>query len=370
MRWIAFLVSLAALAQTSPKAVDVNGRDLWVDTGIDVRAGDELVLKATGILSLSDGTKITPAGGRRGWRDLLRSYPVNSAAPWSVIGRLGSNGAAQPFLVGENLHWTAPRDGRLFLGINKSGTETAGGTFQATVEFANRAPETVSKTDYKLPEVTVDLLDRIPRRVVDADGNLGDNTNFLIIGSEQQILNAFRASGWVEVDRNPNDAVLNGIIAVLNKEAYLKLPMSELTLFGRVQDYGLAHAEPIAVVAERHHFRLWKAPFDLDGQEVWVGAGTHDIGFDRDQRNNGVTHKIDPVIDKEREFIAASLEESGMVAKISYVTPSQPSIEALTATGASFRSDGRVLIVHMTPEPATNVPDAAVESIFVNPPRP
>ena len=52
--------------------------------------------------------------------------------------------------------------------------------------------------------------------------------------------------------------------------------MSELTLFGRVQDYGLAHAEPIAVVMQRHHLRLSEAPSEVEDQELWVVPLTHD----------------------------------------------------------------------------------------------
>src|SRR5207253_423861 len=115
-------------------------------------------------------------------------------------------------------------------------------------------------------------------------------------------------------------------------------------LFGRSQDYGLAHAEPFAVVASRHHLRIWKAPFDVNGQTLWVGAATHDIGFDRDQRNNGVTHKIDPNIDDERKFVAQSLGASGVISQIGYFRPSNPLTEAHTATGGSFHSDGNVLV--------------------------
>jgi len=140
------------------------------------------------------------------------------------------------------------------------------------------------------------------------------------------------------------------VIAVLGKKAYVTLPMSELMLFGRAQDHGMAQADPLAVIAERHHFRIWKAPFQVDGSDVFVGAGTHDIGFDRDQRNNGVTHKIDPEVDKERDYIGKSLQESGLVAKFDYVMPSKPSQEALTATGATFRSDGRILVIYLVPE--------------------
>jgi hypothetical protein len=177
----------------------------------------------------------------------------------------------------------------------------------------------------------------------------------VVVGSEKQVLAAFEAAGWVKVDRSNEDAVLAGIMAVMNKQAYLTLPMSILTLFGRPQDYGLAHAEPLAVVAQRHHLRLWKAPFQAEGQGLWVGAATHDIGFDRDQRNNGVTHKIDPAVDDEREFVSRSLDETGLVAKLSYMTPGQPSKEARTATGATFHSDGRVLVIHLVPETTTAV---------------
>src|SRR5207248_917414 len=82
--------------------------------------------------------------------------------------------------------------------------------------------------------------------------------------------------------------------------SYLTMPMSQLFLFGRPQDYGWARAEPISVVRSRNHLRIWKAPFQVNGETLWIGAATHDIGFERDQRNNGITHKIDPDIDLDR----------------------------------------------------------------------
>ena len=101
------------------------------------------------------------------------------------------------------------------------------------------------------------------------------------------------------------------------------------------------------MVASRHHFRIWKAPDGLDGRTVWVGAGTHDIGFDRDQRNNGVTHRIDPETDGERDYIRDSLVQTGMVAKSEYMTAGDPVKTAKTATGSEFHSDGRTLIVYV-----------------------
>jgi hypothetical protein len=322
-----------------------------VDTGLDLRPGDVLAISATGTLRVQSGkstSSVTAAGANRGFRDLIKSYPVNEAGQGALIGRIGSSDAATPFLVGASKNWTAARIGRLFLGINKSGNDTPDGAFHVKIEFASRGAEvSAAAKDAPSVKITAEIIDRIPRRVVDAQGNAGDNTNFVILGDEKKVLAAFEAAGWVQVDRAKEDAVIHGLLSVLNKQAYVELPMSELTLFGRVQDYGLAHAEPIAVVMQRHHLRLWKAPFTIEGHQLWVGAATHDIGFDRDQRNNGVTHKIDPDVDLEREFVAQSLDETGLVASLSYLAPSQPSKEARTATGATFHSDGRMLVIQL-----------------------
>jgi hypothetical protein len=125
------------------------------------------------------------------------------------------------------------------------------------------------------------------------------------------------------------------------------MPMSVLYLFGRPQDYGFAHAEPLTVAATRHHLRIWKSPLTLDGQPVWVGAATHDIGFERDKRNNRITHKIDPDIDTERDYVGKSLSETGELSAIMRVLPRDALKEARTATGGTFHSSGEVLVMRI-----------------------
>jgi hypothetical protein len=144
------------------------------------------------------------------------------------------------------------------------------------------------------------------------------------------------------------ETVLAGFIASMSKESYLTMPMSPLYLFGRPQDYGWAHAEPITVVASRNHLRVWKAPFTVNGQMLWVGAATHDIGFEKDQRNNGLTHKIDPDIDLEKDYVQKTLSSTGLVAVVTHFLPKQPMLEAKTATGGSFHSNGQVLVMKLS----------------------
>ena len=177
--------------------------------------------------------------------------------------------------------------------------------------------------------------------------------NFLLLGTQDQVERVFRTAGWVLVDKDVKGALLTGAMQSLSKESYLTLPMSQLYLFGRPQDYGWAHAEPIKVAASRHHLRVWKAPSSVNGVPLWVGAATHDIGFDRDRRNNGVTHKIDPDIDLERDYVEKTLTGTGLVPSFTYATPADPLREANTATGGSFHSDGRVLVLRLSSSTVT-----------------
>lgn len=321
----------------------------WVDTGINLNPGDLIRIKATGTIRYVGGTDLSPDGGQKGWKDLLRTFPLNDAGRGALIGRIGDTPTSRPFLIGVERESRAPVTGRLWLGINQPKGEVGEGGFRAAVEITGGVAR--AKIDpAKLPKLTQAQLDSIPSRVVDAAGTQGDRVNFIIIGPEQKVVGALKSAGWITVNRTNSDAVVGALLSVLNRQGYVELPMSELMMFDRAQDYGFAMGDPIQVIMARHHFRLWRAPFTADGQQVWVGAGTHDIGFDKDQRNNGVTHKIDSNTDLEREFITASLKSTGEVATTSFMTHKNPVKTAKTAHGQEFYSDGRTAVIVMNPD--------------------
>jgi hypothetical protein len=353
---LVFWLASAASAQQRTIDVEVPGNGQWKDTGLEVQPGDSLRFAATGTLQFAGSP--TPAGASgltRGWKDLIRISPMSDAGRGAVIGRIGDSAAARPFLVGEHREVRVPMAGKLFLATNLAAGDTCEGNFKVNVVWSKGAAASSQPYTGPLPKLTEAQLNGIARRVIDKDGNVGDRTNFIIFGSEQKVRQALEQADWVIVDKNVKDTFLRGALATLNKQAYVTIPMSELYLFDRPQDFGYAQADPLMVVASRHHFRIWKAPFTADGQTVWVGAGTHDIGFDRDQRNNNLTHKIDPDTDKERDYIAESLKQTGMVVKTEYMTPANPITKAKTAHGEEFFSDGRTMLIWL-------VPDAAVSS--------
>lgn len=370
--WSAAMVAcpgLAAGAQATPdKAashksyeIKVPGTQEWVDTKLDLRGGAKLRFTATGQItypadktykkkSHTAGT-FGPDGLARGWADLLHQYAVTDAGHGALIGRIGPDTYAQPFLVGSSKKYDVPVGGRLYLGINQSMSEasTAQGGFQVKIEVLDEgraeAATVAGPEETRLPGLTPELLGKIPRRVTDADDILGDMVNILIVGTEDQVVQAFTTAGWVQVDKTVENTVVTAVIDSLEKKDYLTMPMSTLYLFNRPQDYGFAHAEPVKVAMSRNHLRVWKSPYEVQGRPLWCVAATHDIGFERDQRNNGVTHKIDPAIDGEREYVNGTLSATGLVAQRDHVTPADPLITARTATGGEFHSDGRIVVL-------------------------
>ena len=322
---LSVLIATGAVLSAQTREFDLKVSADWVDTAIDVQPGDTLRFTASGQVQYTNAKQPAgPEGLSRGWADLIRQLPVNDVGRGAVVGRIGSAVAARAFFIGAQSESRAPIAGRLFLAVNQGSNDSGTGSFHVKVEHVAAPASTAAKVDVNFPPFTQAMIDSIPRRVNDAAGAPGDRVNFIIVGSQQKMQTAFKNAGWVTVDRSNKDAFIRGALATFSKQAYVTLPMSELMLFGRVQDFGYAQGDPVRVVASRHHFRIWKAPFDLGGNTVWVGAGTHDIGFDRDQRNNGITHKIDPDTDGEREYIKESLTQTGFVVKVEYLTAKDP----------------------------------------------
>ena len=288
-------------------------------------AGEALASNLSGSKSqtptASAATDTKSAGGEKDVKDIKGA--LQTAAQTWLSGQFGTKAAAaQP---------------------SATSSATGGG---ATATTATPAPE-LKLSDSPLDGQLRSHVDGLPRRVNDQFQHQGDMVNFVIVGSLQKVQDALTAADWHIADKDVKESVLKAALETYEKKAYLTMPMSQLYLFGRVQDYGYEQAEPYAVVASRHHFRIWKAPFQWNGQDVWAGAGTHDIGFEKDQRNGSVTHKIDPAVDGERDNIGSTLQKTDKVKNLTYYLPPDPVQDARNATGGGYHSDGRILVIQL-----------------------
>ena len=255
----------------------------WTDTGVPVTPSDHLNFTATGDLALADGRSAPPDGLTRGWKDLVRTYPLNSANSGALIGRIGNEAAAVPFLIGASKDMDVSATGNLFLRLNLSSDLSGTGNVEVKMKLTNQPTQkTVSAPDLaKL--LSPQLFADVPRRVGDLQGNPGDMVNYALVGTQDQVTKAFAAAGWVQVDKTTQDAVVHGLISTLSHAAYTEMPMSTLYLFGRSQDLvvrprgsagGSCDPAPFAGVEDHQ---------TVGGEPLWVGSATHDNGFEKDR---------------------------------------------------------------------------------------
>lgn len=197
------------------------------------------------------------------------------------------------------------------------------------------------------------LLSNAPQRVQGKDGKPGDPINLVIVGSQQEIQRAFQQAGWLEPARASEESIWRSTRAIMGEVAYGQAPVSDLYLFGRRED--LAFAKMLNTVAKRHHLRLWRADVrTADGREIWLAASTHDFGYDI--RPGVISHAIDPNLDDERAKVGADLAATKLVRAEQLVTRSNPLSTGLTATGASWKTDGRLLAIVLNPSAASPPP--------------
>ena len=119
------------------RTVDVPGNSRGVDTGIDVRAGDQITFTATGtIVAGQRAGTVGPEGGRStGFGSIIGTRPVPNAGVGALIGfvRTVDGQNTQPFFVGNSLTWTAPADGRLYLLVNDDNYNDNSGAFTVNI---------------------------------------------------------------------------------------------------------------------------------------------------------------------------------------------------------------------------------------------
>lgn len=107
-----------------------NAANGWTDSGLMVRKGQRLRISATGRVSLGEGRFSTPTGLPRvvDTEKLMRNEPTGTLI--AVIGDDNDEFIA----VGANREFYAPRDGRLFLGVNEGKLEDNTGSYDALIE--------------------------------------------------------------------------------------------------------------------------------------------------------------------------------------------------------------------------------------------
>jgi hypothetical protein len=195
------------------------------------------------------------------------------------------------------------------------------------------------------PSELKEMSDFLPARVLDGEGREGDMLNLILLAQKEDMERAFEQAGWVRVDKSKPAVIFWHLL--WQRTHYTKLPMARFYVFGRVQDYSYAMPDPAATLTRRHHLRIWRTDYEVDGKPVWVGAATHDVAIVIDKRRVRFDHRIDPQVDVERDFIASNLAQTLLLTHKEYLASADPVYEAQTTRGQTYYSDSRMLLLEL-----------------------
>jgi hypothetical protein len=183
-----------------------------------------------------------------------------------------------------------------------------------------------------------------------SQGIPGDPLNVGLVGSKQQVTYAMSLAGYKPADAVTLRSSIEIGLSVALDRPYADAPVSSLYVDGRRQD--LAFERPDGVSADRrHHVRLWHIlEKGVEGQGVWLGAASFDRGVGVSHDTLQITHHIDPDVDRERDFLVASVSQAGVVSQTYQVTGIGPTLTSRNGEGDPYYTDGEITIAVLDPK--------------------
>lgn len=197
-------------------------------------------------------------------------------------------------------------------------------------------------------------LQRLPCCTTNVSGKeLGDPLNFVMIGSENDILVALVRAGWDFTDTINATTISRVITSYTFGSNYRNSPISPLYFEGRSQDFSMQRAR--AGISQRNHLRLWMTQVRVEGVPLWVGQISRDIGIKFTTHSSTMTtHVIDPDVDGARDYLLQSMLIANNVAGWGYSKRDgqiEGKLERFNLTQDPYFTDGRVAVIFIAKEP-------------------
>ncbi|HEY9401537.1 MAG TPA: hypothetical protein VIQ24_02500 [Pyrinomonadaceae bacterium] len=146
-------------ARFSSRTVEVGLAANWIDSGVDLRRGERVSVKATGTI-VAGRSRITPGG----LRSTDPTAPLPRAAEGVLIGAIGNEPDSPVIEIGIGRDFVADRDGRLYLTANRGTYTDARGAYNVQVRTERdltprRRDNTASRNNNNNEEFEDDIFD-------------------------------------------------------------------------------------------------------------------------------------------------------------------------------------------------------------------
>ncbi|MDP3900610.1 MAG: LssY C-terminal domain-containing protein [bacterium] len=174
-------------------------------------------------------------------------------------------------------------------------------------------------------------------------GGQQEPLSFIIIAdSGQSLVDALNQAGWLLADNITFHSIAREAKAVILKEPYSTAPMRPDFWNSAVHTFGFEKTTDSTTARERHQARFWQTSYvTANNKIVYVGTASFDTGI-----KWGLTRRVNPNIDAEREFLFNSLQSSG----VRFDFQKKPFVEPMPAqnfTGDLFFTDGEAYIISL-----------------------
>jgi membrane protein DedA with SNARE-associated domain/membrane-associated phospholipid phosphatase len=161
--------------------------------------------------------------------------------------------------------------------------------------------------------------------------------NFILIAkNDNALVNAIKKAKWNFAQRLNIASIKKFIKSFTDNKAYPNAPISPDFWDYRVNNFGIEESSKSVKV--RHHGRIWRTPFVINGDRVYVAAVSFDEGF------RWVVHKISPYVDGERKFFFKCLKDADVIKRYELIKLTKPLI-GKNFYGDQFFTDGKAYVI-------------------------
>ena len=180
-------------------------------------------------------------------------------------------------------------------------------------------------------------------------GTLQEPISLIVLAqNERAFLKVFREAGWQLADKPGFGTMSRAAFAIWFNREYETAPVTPAFWNGQPHNFGFQAETTDKSLRQRHHARFWQTGFrTTDGLLIFVGTASFDEGL-----KWGLTHRIDPNIDAERDLLAIDLQNTGLVNSTSSIQLVEP-VLGQNLTGDPFFTDGKAAIMQAVPDTET-----------------
>ncbi len=181
----------------------------------------------------------------------------------------------------------------------------------------------------------------LPARTETIIGTLQEPISIILHASDDaSLLNIMTAAGWQVSDPPTIRTLSQAAVAAWLDRPYGTAPITPIFWNGWPQGFGFERSVPAEGLRQRHHARFWRVPTQAaGGLQVYVGTASFDTGI-----KWGLTHRIAPDVDAERDLLTADLLRPGSVKQDGWADL-VALLRGQNVVGDTFFTDGRAAVL-------------------------